>query len=585
MNVLKYDILHEIKTNGHTDKKTLASILDYPVRKIAVELSNLVREGYLTEDFSLTEKTYQELAAGRPKNAIILATTLGIGALTVGKDVPAGLLELNGEVLIERLIEQLHEVGVYEIDVIVGQSEERFEYLADKYGVNLVYNPEYASKATLHALKLMADKIHNTYIVPSNIWAEQNPFSTEELYSWYSVSDAVDDNSIVRFKPPFGLRKVEEGKGGNSIIGISYILEKKGNVLRDNLFQLDRDKSQWNEPWEIALFDQTKKMIVAPRVYDSTQVFPINDYEQLKGLEGEEEKLDPEIISLISEKLNVAPEEIYDIFVLGAGKTNRAFRFTARNKQYIMRIPGEGTEELVNREQEYIVYQLLKGRGITDKVVYMSPENGYKISEFLEGARDCDPHDQDDILACMRKLRDFHSYKLEVDHTFDVFGKIDFYEELRGDQPSKFEDYEETKEKIMELKALIASFPKEWILSHGDSVPGNFLFVDEEVYLLDWEYAGMQDPHIDIAMFALSAMYTREELDTLIDYYFIEGYSREIKYKIYSYMAVGGLLWSNWSEYKELFGVNFGEYSLRQYQYAKEYYEIVKNEFLEEAPV
>lgn len=44
-------------------------------------------------------------------------------------------------------------------------------------------------------------------------------------------------------------------------------------------------------------------------------------------------------------------------------------------------------------------------------------------------------------------------------------------------------------------------------------------------------------------------------------------------------MAVGGLLWSNWSEYKEVFGVNFGEYSLMQYEYAKKYYEIVQNEF------
>ena len=47
-----------------------------------------------------------------------------------------------------------------------------------------------------------------------------------------------------------------------------------------------------------------------------------------------------------------------------------------------MRIPGEGSDELVSRENEYIVYQLLKGRSISDQVVYISPENGYKISSF-----------------------------------------------------------------------------------------------------------------------------------------------------------------------------------------------------------
>ena len=105
----------------------------------------------------------------------------------------------------------------------------------------------------------------------------------------------------------------------------------------------------------------------------------------------------------------------------------------------------------------------------------------------------------------MQKLREFHHYRLEVDHTFDLFKEIDHYEELRGDTPSKFTDYAITKAKIKELKPLIADLPKDWVLSHGDSVPGNFLLVEDEVYLIDWEYAGMQDPHIDIAMFALSA--------------------------------------------------------------------------------
>ena len=40
--------------------------------------------------------------------------------------------------------------------------------------------------------------------------------------------------------------------------------------------------------------------------------------------------------------------------------------------------------------------------------------------------------------------------------------------------------------------------------------------------------------------------------------------------KIYAYIAVCGLLWSNWCEYKSRLGVEFGEYSLKQYRYAKD---------------
>ena len=48
--------------------------------------------------------------------------------------------------------------------------------------------------------------------------------------------------------------------------------------------------------------------------------------------------------------------------------------------------------------------------------------------------------------------------------------------------------------------------------------------------------------------------------------------------KIYCYIAACGLLWSNWCEYKRNLGVEFGEYSLRQYRYAKDYYRIVQDE-------
>lgn len=53
---------------------------------------------------------------------------------------------------------------------------------------------------------------------------------------------------------------------------------------------------------------------------------------------------------------------------------------------------------------------------------------------------------------------------------------------------------------------------------------------------------------------------------------------KKIRTKIYCYIAVCGLLWSNWCEYKRNLGVEFGEYSLRQYRYAKDYYKYAKAE-------
>ena len=120
------------------------------------------------------------------------------------------------------------------------------------------------------------------------------------------------------------------------------------------------------------------------------------------------------------------------------------------------------------------------------------------------------------------------------------------------------------------------------VLAHIDAVPDNFLFSRDEdgqerIYLIDWEYAGMQDPHIDIAMFGIYS-YDREQMDKLIQAYFLNACPNNVRIKIYCYIAACGLLWSNWCEYKRKLGVDFGEYSLRQYRYAKEYYRIVCDE-------
>lgn len=91
-----------------------------------------------------------------------------------------------------------------------------------------------------------------------------------------------------------------------------------------------------------------------------------------------------------SRRLQSNAVEIVNIEVLKKGWTNRSFLFTCKGQKYIMRIPGEGTDYLINRKEEADVYRVLEGKQICDDVVYMNPDNGYKITAYLEGARSCD---------------------------------------------------------------------------------------------------------------------------------------------------------------------------------------------------
>ena len=585
MNNSKQDILNNLIKEPFINQRILAAQTGHSLGIVNRSIKELISEGYLDEEIRPTEKALREAKEKAPKNAIILAAGFGMRMVPINTETPKGLLEIKGERLIECTIRQLHEVGITEIYVVVGFMKEQYEYLIDEYGVDLIVAPDYASKNNLHSLKTAADHLSNSYIIPCDIWCEKNPYSRNELYSWYMVSDLVDDDSTVRVNRKQELVVQKEQAGGNAMIGICYLLEAEAAIVRERLEELGRDSRYDGAFWEETLY-RKDRMIVTARVVHAADAVEINTYEQLREIDSDSSQLQTDAIQVICEALGAQQDEVTNITVLKKGMTNRSFLFSCKDKKYIMRIPGEGTDQLINRRQEAAVYQTIAGRKICDEIAYINPENGYKITEYLDGARVCDAEKEEDLQKCMKKLREFHGQKLRVDHSFDLFGQMEYYESLWEGTPSAYKDYEKTKAHVLQLKDYIEANAGERVLTHIDAVPDNFLFVEEngkeEIRLIDWEYAGMQDPHVDIAMFCIYSLYKKEQVDHLIDLYFEGNCDDRTRIKIYCYIAVCGLLWSNWCEYKRKLGVEFGEYSLRQYRYAKDYYKIVQQELGEE---
>lgn len=298
----------------------------------------------------------------------------------------------------------------------------------------------------------------------------------------------------------------------------------------------------------------------------------------------------PDAIDIICKVMGCGYDNIIDVEILKKGMTNRSISFCVNSGfnegKYIMRIPGVGTGRLINRHHEAEVFTAISGYGICDTPVYINPENGYKITKYLDHTRVCEVTSEFDVIRCMKKLRKFHHLKIVVGHSFDIFQQLEFYENLWDGVPSVYHDYQHTKANVLSLKGIIDGFDKEWCLTHIDAVSDNFLFCStedgfEDLQLVDWEYSGMQDPHVDIAMFGIYAGYDKNQMDKLIDIYFENKCDNQTRLKIYCYIAICGLLWSNWCEYKHKLGVEFGNYSLYQYRYAKDYFayvdELLKN--------
>lgn len=499
----------------------------------------------------------------------------------INQNKPKALLTVDGKPLIERQIEQLVEAGVKDITIVIGYMKEAFDYLTDKYGVNLFYNREYAEKNNLFSLNCVADKLGDSYIIPCDIYCAKNPFNEYEHFSWYMVNELIDEHSPVRVNRNGNLDYSRNRKEGNTMLGISYLNKDDAALLKENMKKLCSDDKNNDEFWETALFDKSGIDVYA-NVAKSSEAVEINSYEQLRDLDCYSTELQNESIDVICKVFNCKNEDIKDINTLKKGMTNRSYIFTVKNKRYIMRIPGEGTEQLINRREEAEVYETIKGKNICDELYYINPDNGMKISAFIENSRCCDAFNEEDLKICMKKLREFHNMRLSTNHEFNIYEKIDFYESI-WKAPSIFMDYEHTKAKTLSLKKYIDRCKPEYSLTHIDAVPDNFLFSENNgkktVQLIDWEYAGMQDPHVDIAMFCIYSLYKdRKDIDRLIDIYFEGKCTQQIRIKIYCYIALCGLLWSNWCDYKRQLGVEFGEYHMLQYRYAKDYYRIATEE-------
>ncbi len=580
MNRQEQDILNILAGGTFSGQRELAEESGYSLGVVNRCLRSLTETGYVRADGTLTQNGQALLAENRPQRAVILAAGFGMRMVPINTETPKGLLQVHGERLMDRLIRQLHQAGIRDIRVVVGFLKEQYEYLIDEFGVELVVNPDYARKNNLHSVDRVRSALSDCYVVPCDLYCTENPFRTHEFYSWYMVSEAPAPDSTVRVNRKQALIPVSEN--GNRMIGICYLTADDGRKVSEKVHALCLDSRMDGAFWEEALYAEGK-MLPAARVVPEGQVVEINTYEQLRELDGDSDQLQNDAIGTICRVFDASPRDITHITVLKKGMTNRSFLFTCRGKQYIMRIPGEGTDRLIDRRQEAAVYGAIRDLSLCDDVYYIDPANGYKITAFLENARVCDPENPNDVRRCMAFLRKFHERRLHVGHSFDIFGQIEFYEQLWKGTPSVYADYRRTKEQILSLRPYMEAHAGEKVLTHIDAVPDNFLLTGDDIRLIDWEYAGEQDPHVDIAMFAIYALYDRAQVDTLIDAYFPEGCPGETRLKIYCYVAACGLLWSNWCEYKRQLGVEFGEYSLRQYRYAKEFYRIFRAEEGEKA--
>ena len=120
-------------------------------------------------------------------NAVIMAAGTSSRFAPLSYEKPKALIEVKGEVLIERQIRQLREAGISEIYIVVGYKSELFSYLEEKLGVHIIKNPDYNTRNNNASIYAVKDILANTYICSADNYFSKNPFEVHVSDCYYSA--------------------------------------------------------------------------------------------------------------------------------------------------------------------------------------------------------------------------------------------------------------------------------------------------------------------------------------------------------------------------------------------------------------
>ncbi|NLC40593.1 MAG: phosphotransferase family protein [Clostridiaceae bacterium] len=270
-----------------------------------------------------------------------------------------------------------------------------------------------------------------------------------------------------------------------------------------------------------------------------------------------------------------------EIYRLG-GLTNRSYHLVfADGEELVMRIPGEGTETIIDRKNEKISTELACELGIDAKLIYFGAD-GSKISKFIPGAitMTADRLRQPEVIRQVAEvLAKIHHCGRDTGVPFKVFTMAEQYEGIITDlNVDLFEDYEQVKASVSQIKGWLDQAIKPSLQPcHNDPLCENWVMGKDKLYLVDWEYAGMNDGMWDLAAVSIEAEYDAECDRQLLAAYLGEDNQLEAMHFLASKIFVD-YLWTLWAKARVPYGGQAME------DWAQERYARLKK-FLEEFSV
>jgi thiamine kinase-like enzyme len=229
------------------------------------------------------------------------------------------------------------------------------------------------------------------------------------------------------------------------------------------------------------------------------------------------------------------------------GLTNRVYRLG----DTVLRIPGAGTEEYINRANEAVSAVVAARAGVSPEVLHADATSGLMVTKRVPNAITMTPEKFKHRLGSPARaglaLHKLHTSGGQFPFRFELFAMIDDYLKVLGSKTVTLPDgYQDIVREAETVRTALAKNPAPLVPCHCDPLCENFLDDGQRMWIVDWEYCGMNDPMWDLGDLSVEGNFTSEQdLEMLYAYFNAEPPQQDYA-RMTIYKAMCDLLWTLW---------------------------------------
>jgi thiamine kinase-like enzyme len=259
------------------------------------------------------------------------------------------------------------------------------------------------------------------------------------------------------------------------------------------------------------------------------------------------------------------------------GLTNRVYRVGLGDAAWCLRLPGQGTEAYIDRRVEAVNARAAAAAGVSPEVLFFDPADGLMLTRFLDDVVTMSPAGFRERAGAPGRagtiFRRLHDSGQRFAFRFELFAMIDSYLEVLAERGAALPPgYHDVVTEAGTVREALGAHEWPLVPCHCDPLCENLLDTGERMWLVDWEYSGMNDPMWDLGDLSVEGGFDTDQDEELLRGYLGGAAGPADRGRMIVYKAMCDLLWTLWGLIQHVDGnpaEDFWAYALNRFERCK----------------